>query len=364
MPSLIDLMLEGRGVRQHRPWPRAMVDAQLWKFAASELGQGRWSLLDFWGEPATVHMAIMDEHTAEIVVVSLDCPDRNYPSVGKHHPPALRLERAINDLFGLSAEGLPDTRPWLDHNRWGVRFPLGNRINALSKASPYRFLPVEGDGLHQIAVGPVHAGIIEPGHFRFTASGETVVRLEERLGYTHKGIEKLLCGKSIDDGARVAARVSGDSTVAYSLVFARAVEAALEFQPPPRALWLRAVMAELERIANHLGDVGAICNDAAFSMMHAECGILREATLRACASAFGHRLMMDCVVPGGVARDLEPPGVEAILSLTSSLRRQFPELVELYENTASLQDRTVGTGVVSSALAAQFAQPAYVGGRP
>ncbi|HXN80788.1 MAG TPA: hypothetical protein VN869_07750, partial [Steroidobacteraceae bacterium] len=226
---------------------------------------------------------------------------------------------------------------------------------------PYQFLEADGPSLHQIPVGPVHAGIIEPGHFRFTASGETVVRLEERLGYTHKGIEKLLCGKSIDDGARVAARVSGDSTVAYSLVFARAVEAALEFQPPPRALWLRAVMAELERIANHLGDVGAICNDAAFSMMHAECGILREATLRACASAFGHRLMMDCVVPGGVARDLEPPGVEAILSLTSSLRRQFPELVELYENTASLQDRTVGTGVVSSALAAQFAAPGYVG---
>jgi len=148
--------------------------------------------------------------------------------------------------------------------------------------------------------------------------------------------------------------------VAYSLVFARAVEAALECHPPPRALWLRAVMAELERIANHLGDVGAICNDAAFSMMHAECGILREETLRACAAAFGHRLMMDCVVPGGVAADLEPAGVAAILALTQSLRGQFPALVELYENTASLQDRTVGTGIVSGALAAQFAAPGYV----
>src|ERR1700730_5138872 len=171
----------------------------------------------------------------------------------------------------------------------------------------------------------------------------------------------LLRGRSIDAAARLAARVSGDSTVAYSWVFARAVEAALEFHPPPRALWLRAVMAELERIANHLGDVGAICNDAAFSIMHAECGILREQTLRACATAFGHRLMMDCVVPGGVAADLEPPGVEAILALTANLRRQLPELVELYENTASLQDRTVGTGVVSGALATQFAAPGTVG---
>ena len=121
-------------------------------------------------------------------------PNRSYPSIGMHHPPALRLERAIHDLFGLAAEGSPDTRPWLDHNRWGVRFPLGDRIDALSQASPYRFLPAEGEGVHQIAVGPVHAGIIEPGHFRFTASGETVVRLEERLGYTHKGIEGLMVG--------------------------------------------------------------------------------------------------------------------------------------------------------------------------
>src|SRR3984893_4622217 len=144
MPSLIDLMQRGRVVQQHRPWPRAMVDARLWKFAASELGQGRWSLLDLWGEPATVHMAIMDEDTAEIVVVSLDCPDRTYPSVGKHHPPALRLERAINDLFGLAAEGVPDPRPGLDHGCWGAHSPLGDRVDALSKPAPYRFLPAEG----------------------------------------------------------------------------------------------------------------------------------------------------------------------------------------------------------------------------
>jgi Ni,Fe-hydrogenase III large subunit len=188
-----------------------------------------------------------------------------------------------------------------------------------------------------------------------------VVRLEERLGYTHKGIERLLYDKTIDEGVRIAARVSGDSTVAYSFAYARAVEAALDFHPPPRAVGLRAIMAELERIANHLGDVGAICNDAAFSMMHAECGILREETLRACAAAFGHRLMMDRIVPGGVATDLTPAGQEVLLALTQRLRRQFPELIELYDNTASLQDRTVGTGAVSVALAAEFAAPGYVG---
>ena len=131
----------------------------------------------------------------------------------------------------------------------------------------------------------MHAGIIEPGHFRFTASGETVVRLEQRLGYVHKGIESLMTGADIERAAKLAARISGDSTVAYGFAFAHAVEAALRIEAPPRARYLRALMAELERLANHLGDIGAICNDASFAIMHAHCGILREHVLRAAAAA-------------------------------------------------------------------------------
>src|ERR1043166_630744 len=149
MPSLIDLMPEGSKIKHHKPWPRAMVDVSAWKVAASELANGRWNLLALWGEPAAVHMAIMDVDTAEIAVISLDCPDRSFPSVGLHHPPALRLERAIHDLFGLSAEGSPDPRRRFDHDNWRLRFPLGDRIDALPKRTPYRFLPVEGDGVHQ-----------------------------------------------------------------------------------------------------------------------------------------------------------------------------------------------------------------------
>jgi Ni,Fe-hydrogenase III large subunit len=362
MPSpLIDRILKGREILQRRPWPRAVVGAHLWRFVANELAQGRLGLLGFWGEPSAVHMAIMDEDAAEIAIVSLDCPDHNYPSVGMRHPPALRLERAVNDLFGLSAEGLPDSRPWLDHDRWGVRFPLGNRINALSKASPYRFLPVDGDGLHQIAVGPVHAGIIEPGHFRFTASGETVVRLEERLGYTHKGIEGLMTGANLERAVQLAGRVSGDSTVAYAFAFSRATEAALQLVVPDRAVWLRALLAELERLANHLGDIGAICNDASFTLMHALCSVLRESILRASNTAFGHRLMRDIIVPGGVTHDLSDGGTEIIQAALDDIRLRFPALVELYDNTASLQDRTVDTGVLKPALARQYAAGGYIG---
>lgn len=361
MPSLIDLMLEGRKIEHHRPCPRVEVDASVWKFAASELAHGRWSLLGLWGEPATVHMAILDGDAAKIVVVSLECPDRGYPSVGQHHPPALRLERAVHDLFGLSAVGSPETRPWLDHGRWGIHFPLGDRFKALSTAAPYRFLTAEGDGLHQIAVGPVHAGIIEPGHFRFTTSGETVVRLEQRLGYAHKGIDGLMIGAGLERAVQLAGRISGDSTVAYAYAFSRAAEAALELVVPDRAVWLRALLAELERLANHLGDIGAICNDASFVLMHAHCSVLRESVLRASQSAFGHRLMRDIIVPGGVTRDLSNEGEKAIRFALDNIRLRFPALVELYDNTASLQDRTVDTGVLKSALARQYATGGYIG---
>jgi Ni,Fe-hydrogenase III large subunit len=215
--------------------------------------------------------------------------------------------------------------------------------------------------MHQIPVGPVHAGIIEPGHFRFTANGETVVRLEERLGYVHKGIDGLMAGATLEHAARIAGRVSGDSTVAYAIAFARACEAALGLDPPPRALWLRALMAELERIANHLGDIGAICNDASFSLMHAHCGILREHVLRAAGLCFGHRLMMDQVVPGGVAADLGQDGIATLRTLLATIRRRFPELTELYDNTASLQQRTVTTGFLSAELARQYGAGGFVG---
>src|SRR5207245_11405584 len=170
---------------------------------------------------------------------------------------------------------------------------------------PYSFLASEGDSLHQIPVGPVHAGIIEPGHFRFTANGETVVRLEERLGYAHKGTESLMAGASIGRAAVLAGRVSGDSTVAFALAFSLAAEAALGVEVPPRAVWLRALLAELERLANHFGDIGAICNDATFPVLQQSLMVLRERVLRAAAAAFGHRLMMDRVVPGGVAVDID-----------------------------------------------------------
>jgi Ni,Fe-hydrogenase III large subunit len=361
MPKLDDLIREGRRSQHHRPFPRAVIDPTMWSFAAGQLAEGHWSLLGLWAEASAVHMALLDEPNADIVVVSLDCADRRFPSVAQRHPPALRLERAAQDLFGLTAKGIPDPRPWLDHGRWNARHPLGSRREWPDASRPYAFLPVEGESLHQIPVGPVHAGIIEPGHFRFTANGETIVRLEQRLGYVHKGIEGLMAGADLTRGAMLAGRTSGDSATAYALAFARASEAALDIEPPARADWLRGLMAELERLANHFGDIGAICNDAAFALMHAHCGALRERVLRSAESCFGHRLMRDRIVPGGVASDLAESGPAALRALIGEVRQRFPRLIELYDNTASLQDRTVATGIVKPTLARQYAAGGYVG---
>ena len=355
---LID-RIPGHRVEGHKPGPRVVVSSETWRVLAGELAAGHVTLFGLWGDSDKVHMALLEE--AEIVVVTVECQDGKFPSVGQVHSPAIRLERAIHDLYGLEPLGLPDRRPWLDHGRWGEKHPLGARVEVHPIPGPYKFLPTEGESLHQIAVGPVHAGIIEPGHFRFTVNGETVVRLEERLGYVHKGIEQLMTGATLDKAARLAGRTSGDSTVAYALAFARAVEAALEVDVPPRAVYLRAMMAELERLANHLGDIGAICNDASFVLMHAQCSIVRERTLRAANACFGHRLMMDRIVPGGVAGDLAEGGATSLRALVTYVRKIFPQLVELYDNTASLQDRTVGAGFVQPSLARQFGAGGYVG---
>jgi Ni,Fe-hydrogenase III large subunit len=188
-----------------------------------------------------------------------------------------------------------------------------------------------------------------------------VVRLEQRLGYTHKGIEGLMLGANLERAVQLAGRVSGDSTVAYAYAFSRAAEAALELVLPDRAVFLRALLAELERLANHLGDIGAICNDASFTLMHAHCSVLRESVLRAAGRAFGHRLMRDIIVPGGMTRDLDDEGQEIIQAAVDNIRLRFPALVELYDNTASLQDRTVDTGVLKPALARQYAAGGYIG---
>jgi len=363
-------------VADHRPWPRFVVDEARWLALRDRLATVDWVLLGLWGDRSaagspSVHLALRDEGADAgdgIAVVSMLCPQGRFPSLGAVRPGAIRLERMMAETFGLTADGADDTRPWLDHGQWPVHRPLGEAGPPTPRpATDYAFLPVEdasapdSSRIHQIPVGPVHAGVIEPGHFRFSCNGELVVRLEERLGYVHRGIERLMAGRMPAEAAALAARISGDSTVAHGLAFARAVESALAVEVPARAHWLRAVMAELERIANHVFDIGAICNDATFPLLLAELTVLRELTLRAAADCFGHRLMMDRVVPGGVTADLDPAGIERLRGLIAAVEPRFKRLIHVYDEKPSLHDRTVGTGITRQALVYRFGAGGHVG---
>jgi Ni,Fe-hydrogenase III large subunit len=361
--DLLRFLARGEAMAQ-QPWPRWRLDREQWLDLATHLTIADVALIGLWAEPDEIHAALYEEESGAIAVASLPCAGGGFPSLAGVRPGAIRLERAIQDLFGLAAEDGPDPRPWLDHGQWPRQTPLAERRappRAARPATAYEFLAVEGEGLHQIPVGPVHAGIIEPGHFRFHCNGEAVARLEQRLGYVHKGIESLMAGKPPEAAARLAGRLSGDSTVACALAFARAVEAASGTAVPERAHWLRGLMAEIERVANHLGDIGAICNDASFVFMQAQMTVLREATLRTARAAFGHRLMMDVVVPGGVANDLDGAGIAALKAWIAQVRPRFAELMIVYDNKPSLLDRTVATGTVKAELARRFAAGGFVG---
>ncbi len=339
---------------------RTLLSAEAWSALPEALAaEPRLALLGLWGEPGLVHAAFLDEEADGLLLASSAAP---YASLAAVRPGAALMERAARDLWGIDAHDATDRRPWLDHGRWPVTAPLSARPRPRDGAAPQpSFLPAEGEGVHTIPVGPIHAGIIEPGHFRFHVQGEAVVRLEVRLGYVHKGTLGLMRGKSPRTAAPFPARISGDSTVAHSLAFARAAEAATNHAPPPRAIWLRAAMLECERVANHLNDWGFVCNDASFAFPHARTGFLREGLLRGCEAAFGHRLMMDRVMPGGVALDLTDTGVAALRAALAAIGAEIPGLLRIYDSHASLADRVVGTGIIASNLATRYAAGGVVG---
>ena len=294
--------------------------------------------------------------------LDLSADDPVYPDLSGIFPVANRMQRATRDLVGIATEG-GDQRPWLRHGGWPADwYPLrhdavhvaGMGMGFPNAPSDYDFVKVAGEGAHEIPVGPIHAGIIEPGHFRFSVIGEKVLRLEQRLGYQHKGVEKLMIGADIAHGARVVGRVSGDSTCAYAWAYADAVEAACGVAPPPRGLLLRALMLERERVANHLGDLGALGNDAAFAFGLTQFMRLKEDWLRLNARIFGQRFMMDCIVPGGAAADVDTSSLAAIVEQCAMVGDEVKKLRVLYDEHSGLQDRFATTGAIDADLAREM----------
>jgi len=310
------------------------------------------------GRGFTIDVVVRDADGLVMFEHTLPDVDSTYPDLSIVFPAANRMQRATFDLLGIAADS-DDQRPWVWQASWPIDcYPLRRDFEALAKWQPgqeeYAFVRVEGDGVHEIPVGPVHAGIIEPGHFRFQVVGEKVLRLEERLSFVHKGIEKRFEGMSAATGHRLAGRVSGDSTVAYAWAYSQALEAIAETTPSPRASWLRALALERERIANHLGDLGYLGNDGGFAFGLSQFSRLKEQVLRSNLELFGHRLAMDYVVPGGVTQDLPAGSRVGVADECSMLEREIRVLRDIYDEHDGLQDRFRLCGIVAPELAAKL----------
>lgn len=364
--TLSDLGLELQRLPAPLPIWHGRVDPKTWSAAARSIAEQGGRLVSMWGidrGAAAGGSAACAAYAVFEGLVWLELPvdaAAGFPDLSPTFPSAARMQRAMADLSGLPAQGSRDVRPWLDHGLWAPgQAPLQQGADpaaAIAGTLPadYPFVRVEGDGVHEIAVGPVHAGIIEPGHFRFSVVGEKVLRLEEHLGYVHKGIERRFTELAPLDAYRLAGRVSGDSTVAYAWAYCMALESAWGCDVPARAAWLRALMLERERVANHLGDLGALGNDAALSFGLAQFSRLREDWQRLSKDAFGHRFMMDAIVPGGVAVDPPPSMLDRLRRQCDAIERDVRALKVVYDEHAGLQDRFLTTGRVAPALAAQL----------
>ncbi|HET9372469.1 MAG TPA: NADH-quinone oxidoreductase subunit C [Vicinamibacterales bacterium] len=283
-------------------------------------------------------------------------------SLATFHYPASRFEREIYDLFGISADRHPDPRPLVRHGFWPADyFPL--RKDAAPReftddGRPFPFGEVGGEGVYEIPVGPIHAGVIEPGHFRFSVVGETIIDMKSRLYFTHKGTEKLFEGRRPEQGVELAERVSGDTTVGHALAYCQAIEAAAGAVVPDRARHLRVVLLEMERLYNHVGDFGMIANDTGYAVAHSHCFRIRERLLRLNKRLTGNRLLRGGVVPGGVVHDL-PPDLDLAAELVSVLR-DFDEIAELTLANTLVMDRLEGTGTLTTEIARDHGVLGYV----
>ena len=347
------------------PCHHGSVAAVEWEWSIDDLKAGGATFLTLWGTDDRdrdncfrIRAAFLLSTGVTVLCHRIaDVVEPRYSSIATAFPAAARMERATFDLLGIASTAR-DQRDWYRHNGWPANsFPLrhDNQLTTdnqqLTTASPYPFVQVDGDGVHEIAVGPVHAGIIEPGHFRFSVVGEKVLRLEERLGYTHKGQAKLFESLSQKDGHRLAARISGDSAVAFSWAYCTALESVAGVLCPPRAASLRALALEHERLANHLGDLGALGNDAGFAFGLTHFSRLKEDLLRNNVVDFSERYLFNYVVPGGVAVDFPESERRLRVQHYLKLEEEVLALRSIYDEHAGLQDRFREAGRLDHDLA-------------
>jgi len=369
---LADHGIHSRFLEDHHPvhMPCLEIRRLDWAQVAEEARRLEMRLVAVWAAESGAHdidptgkrsiyayMAFAHpEHRHALLRTELNRDEPVVHSISGHYIAACRMERTMQDMFGIKVMNIPDPRPWSKHEHWpDEAHPLlsgfaGKRpmpTDPERQKLDYDYVQSGSSGVYEIPVGPVHAGIIEPGHFRFLAVGEQILNMEQRFGYVHKGIERSMKGRTAEEGVKLAARVSGDTTVGHAWAFAQACEYAGGIEVPERASFIRGILCERERLANHIGDIGAICNDAAFGFMQAQMQRLREEMARMHKELFGHRLLMNTVVPGGVGIDLDRKGATSLRQHTAELAAEVEHLRSIYADNPSIQERVIGSGNVS-----------------
>ena len=334
------------------------LELQLMVATDSRQTSGDFTLTYVFAPPATTPRVT--------AIASVPAGDPKFPSLATRSFAASRFEREIQDLMGLVPVDHPDPRKLALHQFWPddyhpLRRDTANRTDVADDGQPFPFQHVGGEGIFEITVGPVHAGIIEPGHFRFSVDGETIVNLETRLGFVHKGIEKHFERLPLERTPKLAESVSGDESVAHALAYCQALETLGRAVVPRRAEGLRAILLELERLYNHVGDVGMIVNDTGFAFGHAHCFRLRESLMRLNDEIAGHRLLRGVVVPGGVEGPIEKASVVDAGQRVLKLVTEFLDVAKLCLDNTLVLERLQGTGRLTNRTAREMQVVGLVG---
>lgn len=324
-----------------RPWLRHILPNADWTDLSAAAPAYGWTLLAHWADTLQAHALFLDPEALRIVPVSTAVDAGRYPALSPRIPDASLYERMVHDLWGHIADGAADLRPWLDHGSWPASPPMAMRPEARPRGAPPQLSGPDSDDAMMLPLGPVWGRLDEAAHLRLTLDGPSIRHAESLLGFTHKGTLTLMRGKSPRAAARFAARLAADATVAHAVAFAQASESALDVEAPQRAMGLRIVMMEIERIAVHLDNLSEVARLADSAAVRLKCGTLRELLLRATAAAFGHRLMMDCVVPGGLAADIAENGAETILRALGTIASEVHSIRRLSDGVA-LSSRLIG----------------------
>lgn len=327
------------------------LEGRLMSLFASDDRQttGRFTVRQVWSLPG--HRTFLH------VAAPIDPATPSYPSISAKYPVANWFEREVMDFFGLVPEGHPNLSRVALHDDWPEgAWPMrkdfpDDRAVPRVEGDFHPFRPVTGEGVFQVPVGPVHAGIIEPGHFRFGVAGEPILYLQLRLFYVHKGTEKRFERLPWRHGVSLAESISGDTSVGHALAYAHAIERLAEVEPPARARSLRVLMLELERMYNHTADIGGVATDVAFTVAASRAQTLREGLLRLQDELFGTRLMRGAIALGGLRREVPPEGLAVLRKHLDGFEKEFDELIELLIDAGSFTDRIDGTGTLTQQAA-------------